>query len=226
VLNEAAGLPALLADLSRLRAAGVELIVVDGGSEDATPELAAAADRFATAPRGRARQMNFGATLARGEVLLFLHADTRLPADAVAAIGGAIASGKLWGRFDVDIAGRSVWLPVIAALMNLRSRLTGIATGDQGIFVRSDVFARLGGYADIPLMEDIELCGRLRGLSRPACLRQQVITSGRRWEKGGVWRTVFLMWSLRLRYFLGADPRQLAEDYGYGTQRDTAARAP
>ncbi|WIM06144.1 MAG: TIGR04283 family arsenosugar biosynthesis glycosyltransferase [Candidatus Nitricoxidivorans perseverans] len=214
VLDEAAGIADALAALAPLRAAGAEVIVVDGGSDDATVARATpVADRVLTAPRGRASQMNAGAAVARGDVLLFLHADTRLPEDAAALIERALAAGSAWGRFDVAISGRSAWLPMVAAMMNLRSRLTGIATGDQAMFVSRDVFAAAGGFPDIPLMEDIALSRRLR--SRPACIAQRATTSGRRWERQGVWRTILLMWRLRLAYFFGADPKRLAIEYGH-----------
>ena len=214
VLNEAAGITATLRALSPLRARGHEVIVVDGGSADATLALAAAgADRVVQGPRGRARQMNAGAAIARGDVLLFLHADTVLPDAADAAIQQAVAAGACWGRFDVRISGGEALFPLIAGLMNLRSRLSGIATGDQALFVQRTLFAQLGGYADQPLMEDIELSRRLRALSPPACLRQRVQTSGRRWQQRGVWRTVWLMWSLRWRYWRGASPEALARAY-------------
>lgn len=216
VLDEAPTIGAQLAALQPLRQRGVELIVVDGGSVDGTGELArGAADRFIAAPRGRATQMNAGARASRGGVLLFLHADTRLPAAADALIDEAIARGALWGRFDVSIDGRHPLLRVVERMMNLRSRLTGIATGDQAIFVRQDVFARIGGFPELPLMEDVALSGRLKRWARPACLRARALTSGRRWEKNGVLRTIVLMWSLRARYFLGADPYRLAVRYGY-----------
>ncbi len=214
VLNEAAGIVATLQALAPLRASGHTVIVADGGSRDGTPALAAPlADAVIAAPRGRARQMNAGAAVAMGDVLLFLHADTVLPAGAVDAVQAAITTGANWGRFDVCIAGRSAMFPLIAALMNARSRRTGIATGDQAIFVRREVFERLRGYADLPLMEDIELSRRLRAIARPACLRLKVNTSGRRWEQHGVWRTIFLMWRLRLRYWLGASAQELARSY-------------
>jgi len=166
------------------------------------------------AERGRARQMNAGAAAADGEVLLFLHADTQLPADADVAVRAALADGRrAWGRFDVRIAGRAPMLRVVAGLMNLRSRLTGIATGDQAMFVRRQLFQRVGGFPDQPLMEDIELSRRLRALAPPCCLRQRVVTSGRRWETRGVWRTIFLMWRLRWRYWRGESPQALAEAY-------------
>ena len=214
VLDEAAGISATLRALASLRARGHEVIVVDGGSGDATVALASAgADRVIQGPRGRARQMNTGAAVAAGEVLLFLHADTVLPAAADGAIQRAIDQGARWGRFDVRISGGKALFPVIAALMNLRSRLSGIATGDQALFVERTLFLQLGGYADQPLMEDIELSRRLRALSPPACLRLRVQTSGRRWQQRGVWRTVWLMWRLRWRYWRGASPEALARAY-------------
>jgi rSAM/selenodomain-associated transferase 2 len=219
VLDEAAGIVAALQPLQELRARGVQLIVVDGGSGDGTPELAAPlADRVPSAARGRARQMNAGAALATGRFLVFLHADTRLPAAADHLIIKALRpeSGRHWGRFDVRIEGRSAWLPLVAAMMNLRSRLTGIATGDHAMFVSREAFAAAGGFPDIPLMEDIAISRRLRKRGGPACLPQKVVTSGRRWDRHGVWRTIRLMWWLRLRFFLGADPHRLAIEYGYG----------
>jgi rSAM/selenodomain-associated transferase 2 len=213
-LNEAAGIAATLQALEPLRAAGHEIIVVDGGSTDGTAALAAPlASRVLQAPRGRARQMNAGAAVASGDVLLFLHADTCLPADADAAVVRAVDGGRRWGRFDVRISGRSAWFGPIAALMNLRSRLTGIATGDQAIFVTRAQFQALGGFADQPLMEDIELSRRLRAMGPPVCLRERVLTSGRRWETNGVWRTILLMWRLRWRYWRGESPESLAKAY-------------
>ena len=214
VLDEAAGVGDTLARLAPLRDRGVEVIVVDGGSRDDTVALArAGADAVVEAPRGRARQMNAGAAVARGDVLLFLHADTWLPADADRIVLGAVAAYARWGRFDVRITGRHPMLRVVAAAMNLRSRLTGIATGDQAIFVRRAVFEAVGGFPDQPLMEDVELSARLRCRWRPACLRARVHTSGRRWETRGVWRTILLMWRLRWRYWRGEPARSLAGDY-------------
>jgi rSAM/selenodomain-associated transferase 2 len=216
-LNEADVIGSALARLAPLRAGGVELIVVDGGSEDGTPAKATAhADRVITAPRGRAAQMNAGAALASGEVLLFLHADTQLPPDAARLVlDGLRHSGHAWGRFDVRIDGRSPLLPLVAASMNLRSRATGIATGDQAIFVTRDAFSNAGGFPDLPLMEDVVISKRLKRISPPLCLRECVTTSGRRWEKRGVVRTIALMWCLRLAFFLGASPERLAHQYGY-----------
>lgn len=217
VLDEEPDIAATLQVLAPLRVRGVEVIVVDGGSRDRTAEIARPlCDRLLAAPRGRGAQMNAGATAARGEVLLFLHADTRLPDDADRlVIKGLGASGRLWGRFDVRIERSHPLLPLVAALMNLRSRATGIATGDQAIFVARTAFAAIGGYPDIALMEDIVLSRRLKRLSRPLCLTARALTSGRRWEKHGVMRTILTMWRLRLAFFLGADPDTLAARYGY-----------
>jgi rSAM/selenodomain-associated transferase 2 len=203
--------------LSDLRSLGTEVIVVDGGSRDATIQRARLrADRVISAPRGRALQMNAGAAQASGDVLLFLHADTRLPRAAEHVIlYGLERSGRAWGRFDIKIEGRSPLLFLVAQLMNLRSRLTGIATGDQAMFVRRDAFEAVGRFAEIPLMEDIAISKRLKRVSRPLCVRERVVTSGRRWEEHGVLATVVQMWRLRLAYFFGADPRELARQYGY-----------
>lgn len=214
VLDEAAGITGQLQALQPLRVRGAEVIVVDGGSTDGTQALAAPfADRVASATRGRAAQSNAGARCASGDTLLFLHADTRLPVDADRLIAAALSSTRAWGRFDVRIAGLHPMLRVVAAMMNLRSRLTGIATGDQGMFMTRAAFERCGGFPPIALMEDIALSRALLRLSRPACLRERVITSGRRWERQGVWRTIALMWRMRLAYFLGADPARLATRY-------------
>jgi len=214
-LNEAHQIAELLESLQPLRSHGAEIIVVDGGSADATLAIARTrADRAIAAARGRAAQMNAGAAAATGDVLLFLHADTRLPDDADALIAGGLAqTQRIWGRFDVRIAGTHPMLRVIAAVMNARSRWTGIATGDQAMFATRAAFDGAGRYADIPLMEDIALSKGLKRLGAPLCLRARVTTSGRRWEQHGVLRTMALMWRLRLAYALGADPRQLATRY-------------
>jgi rSAM/selenodomain-associated transferase 2 len=221
VLNEEAGIAAALQALVPLRARGAEVIVVDGGSADRTAALAEPlCDRLIVAPRGRAAQMNAGAGAAHGDVLLFLHADTQLPADADRLIVAGLAqAGRGWGRFDVRIAGQHPLLPLIAVLMNLRSRLTGIATGDQAIFVDKAAFAAVGGYPEIALMEDIVLSRRLKRRSRPLCLAARALTSGRRWEKHGVVRTVLTMWRLRLAFFFGAAPEKLAARYGYAPRQ-------
>jgi rSAM/selenodomain-associated transferase 2 len=217
VLDEADNIVPVLGALAPLRSRGAEIIVVDGGSRDDTVALATPrADRVVVSARGRAVQMNAGAASASGTVLLFLHADTRLPADADRLIRDGLArSGRAWGRFDVTIEGRHPLLPVIAAAMNTRSRLTGITTGDQAMFVTREAFAAVGGFPAIALMEDITLARYLKRISRPVSLRARVTTSGRRWESRGVVHTVFLMWRLRLMYFFGARPDVLARRYGY-----------
>jgi rSAM/selenodomain-associated transferase 2 len=217
-LNEAAGIGTTLAALAQMRERGAEVIVVDGGSSDDTIARAQPlADRVLAAPRGRAAQMNAGAAAATGDVLLFLHADSRLPADADRLILAAVgAAAETWGRFDVAIEGRHPLLPVIAWFMNRRSRLTGIATGDQGLFVTRALFAAAGGYPPIALMEDVALSQALRARGAPRCLRERIVTSGRRWERHGVWRTMALMWRLRWAYWRGADPALLARRYERG----------
>jgi len=219
MLNEAHVLPELLEHLLPLQRAGCEVLLVDGGSTDGCAVMARVAGFFVIdAPAGRARQMNAGARRARGDALLFLHADTRLPDGAAQRVVHALsapvgAQTRVWGRFDVRISGQSAWLKVVAQMMNLRSRLSGIATGDQAIFVRRTVFQACGGFPEQPLMEDIELCKRLKRRSPPACLTEQVTTSGRRWESRGVWRTIVLMWRLRLAYWLGASAESIARAY-------------
>ncbi|MEO7403500.1 MAG: TIGR04283 family arsenosugar biosynthesis glycosyltransferase [Burkholderiales bacterium] len=217
VLNEGRGVAAALAPLAPLRAAGHQVIVVDGGSADDTMEHARShADTVISANRGRAMQMNAGAAQAGGDTLLFLHADTRLPAGADRMIGKALTgSVHRWGRFDVTIDGSSRGLAVVAGMMNWRSRVTGIATGDQAFFVERATFVRVGGFPPIPLMEDIALSRILKRESPPACLRARVITSGRRWDRDGLLRTIVTMWALRVAYFLGVGPERLARYY-YG----------
>ena len=214
-LNEAALIAATLAPLQAMRRRGAEVILVDGGSADATKTLAAPlVDRVIESDKGRAHQMNAGAGAASKEVLLFLHADSLLPdaADRV-IVEQLTAAGALWGRFDVQITGRASMFPVIAWCMNLRSRVTGIATGDQGLFVTCAAFEQCGGFPDQPLMEDIELCKRLKKIGAPVCLLEKITTSGRRWEQHGLWRTILLMWWLRLRYLLGASPGAIHRSY-------------
>ena len=219
MLNEAAVLPELLAHLQPLQRSGTEVLLADGGSTAGSAHMARAAGfTVIDSPAGRARQMNAGAQQARGDVLLFLHADTRLPEGAARQVTDALSASvgnvaPVWGRFDVRICGQSPWLRVVARMMNLRSRLSGIATGDQAIFVRRTVFQACGGFPEQPLMEDIELCKRLKRRSPPACLKDPVVTSGRRWESRGVWRTIVLMWRLRLAYWLGASAESIARAY-------------
>ena len=211
VRNEAATIREALEALAPLRSRGHEVIVVDGGSEDGSASLAQpACDALLVTPPGRALQMNRGALVASGEALLFVHADTRLPERADELIFAALARAQ-WGRFDVRIASRHRLLVLVGCAMNLRSRLTGIATGDQAMFVRREAFC---GFPELPLMEDIALSRLLKRRGRPACLRARVSTSARRWEARGVLRTIWLMWRLRLLYALGAPPQRLARDYG------------
>ena len=214
-LDEAQSIAAALAALAPLRERGHEVILVDGGSDDDTVALALSrADRVVIAPRGRASQMNAGARVAGGGVLLFLHADTRLPEHADRIILDRLnATGRNWGRFDVSIGGKSRLLAVVGFFMNIRSRLTGIATGDQAIFVRRDLFRTIGGFPPIALMEDLAISRALKGRSAPLCLRERVVTSGRRWQRHGVIRTILKMWWLRLRYFFGAAPERLERSY-------------
>jgi rSAM/selenodomain-associated transferase 2 len=213
-LDEAAAIEATLAAAAPARSLGAEVIVVDGGSRDATRALAAPlCDRVIDSPRGRAAQMNAGAAAAAGDVLLFLHADTLLPPTAHDDVERALAAGREWGRFDVVIAGADPMLAVVALFMNARSRLTGVATGDQAIFATRAAFDAAGGFPAIPLMEDVALSKALGRRSPPASLASRVITSGRRWERRGTIRTVLLMWRLRLAYALGADPHRLARRY-------------
>jgi rSAM/selenodomain-associated transferase 2 len=216
VLNEAEGIGDALSALAPLRQRGVEVIVVDGGSRDGTTKLAKPlADNVIGAPRGRGAQMNAGAAVARGDVLLFLHSDTRLPPKAETLVLDALKqSGVVWGRFDIRIEGHLL-LTIVGLAMNLRSRLSGIATGDQAMFVTRAAFQSVGGFPDIALMEDVALSRSLKKLSSPLCLRARVVTSGRRWQQHGLLRTILLMWRLRLAYFLGATPAALARRYGY-----------
>ncbi|HVF65689.1 MAG TPA: TIGR04283 family arsenosugar biosynthesis glycosyltransferase, partial [Casimicrobiaceae bacterium] len=216
-LDEAAHIRVALEALGSLRDCGHEVIVVDGGSVDETFAIAQPhADHALAAPRGRAIQMNVGASVARGRVLLFLHADCRLPQPALRAIGEAHAAGHRWGRFDVELVGRSRLLRLVATTMNERSALTGIATGDQAIFVDRALFDRVGGFPPIPLMEDIAISKRLRATAgKPARLRQPVRASGRRWDAHGASRTIASMAGLRFAYWRGVDPELLARRY-YG----------
>jgi rSAM/selenodomain-associated transferase 2 len=213
VLNEEQSIRGTLQSLIRLEP--YEIVVVDGGSRDRTVEIC---KRFALevifAERGRARQMNVGARHASGDVLLFLHADTRLPQSALNDIAAALSDSRyLGGRFDVELEGTHWMLKIIGALINYRSRATKIATGDQALFVRRDIFDHVGGYQEIALMEDIALCRTLKRLGRLACLRSRVVTSARRWERDGVWRTILKMWTLKLCYLAGISPVRLKQYY-------------
>jgi rSAM/selenodomain-associated transferase 2 len=215
ILNEASGLPSMLGSLLEFQRRQCEIILVDGGSKDDSVAIARSAGfKVIHAPRGRAAQMNAGAAQARGDFFLFLHADTELPQGADRAVIEALDhDSRVWGRFDVRIVGSSPMLKVIATMMNRRSSWTGIATGDQAIFMRRSAFRALNGFPAQDLMEDIEFSKRAKYLSLPICLRDQVLTSGRRWEVRGVWKTIFLMWRLRLAYWAGAKPEKLAKIY-------------
>ena len=213
VLNEEKSIAATLQALAPLQP--YETIVVDGGSQDRTPEIAAEFGvKVIPSERGRARQMNRGAREASGDVLLFLHADTRLPPTAFSDIAGAMGDPRyVGGRFDVELDGKHWLLPLVGRLISYRSRLSKVATGDQALFVRREVFQRMGGFADIPLMEDIAFCRTLKRLGEVACLRSRVVTSARRWEVDGVWRTIFRMWTLKLLYLTGVSPARLKQFY-------------
>lgn len=215
-LNEAATIQTTLTRLQPMRDRGQQLIVVDGGSEDGSLSLASPlADKALRSAKGRARQMNTGMEAADGAILWFLHADTLPPADADLQLASAMQKHHhSWGRFDIQLSGNAMLLRMVEQSMNWRSRITGIATGDQGIFVRTETLRRLGGYTDIPLMEDIDLSSRLKAsCGRPLCLTQRLITSSRRWEHNGIFRTILLMWRLRLAYALGVNPASLARRY-------------
>ena len=213
VLNEEATIAATLGALAAL--APYEVILVDGGSVDRTRDIAARSGaQVLSAERGRARQMNRGAARASGEVLLFLHADTRLPDSAFSDIAAALNDPRcLGGRFDVELEGSHRMLKLVGALINYRSRVTKVGTGDQAIFLRREIFLRMGGYPDIPLMEDIALCRALKRMGAVACLRSRVVTSARRWENDGVWRTIVRMWTLKLLYLAGVSPARLKQFY-------------
>ncbi|MES9898692.1 MAG: TIGR04283 family arsenosugar biosynthesis glycosyltransferase [Sedimenticola sp.] len=214
-LNEGQGVVPLLRSLQPLRKLGHEVILVDGGSSDSSCDLVIPlVDQLIVTARGRARQMNAGAAEANGDLLWFLHADTVLSVGVIDALQQLpLAPALVWGRFDVKLSGSHKLLRVVELMMNLRSRLSGIATGDQGIFVQTELFRAVDGFADIPLMEDIALSKRLKALAPPLCLRQRLITSSRRWEQHGIFKTIFLMWRLRLAYAMGADPSHLAKLY-------------
>jgi len=215
-LNEAEHITQTLLKLQELRNQGHEVILCDGGSRDKTLQLAKnLVDHILSTQAGRAKQMNAGSKLATGDILCFLHADTLIPADFANLITGTLSdSDRIWGRFDIRLSNTSLTYKVIAWFINKRSCISGVATGDQGIFIISNKFLKLNGYADIPIMEDIELSKRLLKISRPICITKSfLITSSRRWEKNGIIKTVLLMWRLRLGYFLGAPPTKLAKAY-------------
>lgn len=212
-LNEEFGIVSCLSSI-RAQRSHCEVIVVDGGSDDDTVTSSALmADRVIVANQGRARQMNAGANIAQGEILLFLHADTILPDNAIETIGRQLTDSMVWGRFDIRLSSERPIFKMIAILMNLRSRITGIATGDQAIFVKKSAFDTVGRYPEIALMEDIALSKALKKLSPPLCLNLKAVSSARRWQQHGVVKTILLMWELRIRYFFGSDPNRLARHY-------------
>jgi rSAM/selenodomain-associated transferase 2 len=215
VLDEAAGIEGAIEALAPSRARGTEVIVADGGSSDGTAERARPlADLTIAGPRGRGVQMNAGAAAATGDILLFLHADTRLPENVDRLVLDGLAhSGRTWGHFDVRFDGGGL-LALVALTMNWRSRLTGIVSGDQALFVTRAAFERAGGFPAIALMEDVALSAKLKRIGKPLVLHARVTTSGRRWRKHGLGRTILLMWRLRLEFFFGADPEKLAKIYG------------
>jgi rSAM/selenodomain-associated transferase 2 len=214
VLNEQAIITGLL---TSLKSPDVELIVVDGGSTDATVELASElADQVLHSAPGRARQMNLGAARARGRVLAFLHADSQLTSTWLAEFLSLAKAGQQWGYSRLRLSGAVRWFRVIETAINWRTSLTSVASGDQCLWAEAELFKRLGGFAEISLMEDIELCKRLRSVARPAIIGEPLVTSSRRWERQGIIRTVLLMWWLRLAYFMGASPEKLAKSYGCG----------
>ena len=215
VLNEADGIRAFLASLQDLRAQGHEIIIADGGSRDDTAQQAGTlVDQIIQCPAGRALQMNAGAAVAHGDILFFLHADSLVPANCAALILNGLAhSAKRWGRFDIKLSGKRLMFRVVERFMNMRSRWTGISTGDQGLFVERKLFHSVGGFPSIPLMEDIAMSTRLKRVERPLCLVNPMVTSSRRWEQQGLWRTIWLMWRLRFAYWRGIDPAELARIY-------------
>ncbi len=215
VLNEQALIVPCLQALQYLRDCGHELIVVDGGSTDQSAVLAEPyADKVYVSAQGRALQMNVGASKAAGSLLLFLHVDTRLPQQVHTLLAQALAqSNKCWGRFDIRLSGASHCFRLVEFMINIRSKISAVATGDQCLFVDTELFRNIGGYEEIPLMEDVALSKKLRGISWPLCIADVAVTSSRRWEEQGILKTLFLMWRLRLAYFLGADPQRLAHAY-------------
>ena len=215
VLNEETAVKNILPLLASVKSANCEIILVDGGSCDNTVKFACEfADQVIISEPGRAMQMNTGASQASGDILLFLHIDTVLPDNALQILTEAYhASPQMWGRFNVRLSGQHPFFRVIETLMNWRSCLTGIATGDQGIFISNSLFKDVGGFPQIPLMEDIAISRMLKRIEKPLCIKDRVITSSRRWEANGILSTVLLMWKLRLLYWFGIDPQKIAVQY-------------
>ena len=213
-LNEEAKIQVCLMKLQGLRKEGFEVIVVDGGSIDKTPQLLEGlCDQFISNRQGRATQMNAGARQAKGEFIFFLHVDTQLPENFSEIISSVEVDTFCWGRFDVKLSGKHWSFRVIESMMNIRSRLTGIATGDQVMFVSQKLFREVGGFPEIALMEDIAMSRMLKNICSPLCLKQKVLTSSRRWEKHGIASTILKMWWLRFSYYIGVDPVRLARQY-------------
>ncbi len=230
VLNEADNLLLLFDNINKLKPNPQQVILVDGGSNDDSIDIIQSFinklkpdnDRkidwqMTESKAGRALQMNTGAALATSDVLLFLHADTQLPMNAIESVSEAMKRAE-WGRFDVQIASRQPTLRLVSQMINWRSRLSGIATGDQAIFISQSLFERIGNYPNQALMEDIELCKQLKGkqlkgMAKPACLKSKVITSARRWQQHGTWRTIILMWHLRFDYWRGVSADNIKARY-------------
>ncbi|MFK5892995.1 MAG: TIGR04283 family arsenosugar biosynthesis glycosyltransferase [Pseudomonadota bacterium] len=214
-LNEESNIVALLKKLQYLRLIKHEVIMVDAGSRDTTIELAREwVDQIVLSEKGRAIQQNTAAKKATGNVLLFLHADTQLPENFLDEILVIEKNNQYhWGRFDIQLSGKNAGLRIIEFMINLRSRLTGIATGDQAIFIQKHVFDQINGFANLSLMEDIDLSTRLKKISKPYCSKLKVKTSSRRWENNGLLKTIVLMWWYRLQFFFGVDSRLLEKKY-------------
>ncbi len=193
----------------------IQLIVSDGGSSDETAALAkSCVDTIVSSTKGRSYQMNAGANVATGDLLLFLHIDSVLPGNYLQCLADITRSNHTWGRFDVSFTNTSFVFSLIAFMMNFRSRITGVATGDQAIFMTRTVFNKVNGFPEIDLMEDIAICKKLRKTGSPLCIKEKVITSSRRWEENGIFKTIVLMWFLRLLYFLRIHPDKLGKIYG------------
>lgn len=229
ILNEEKNLPQLVSTLSKLTPQPNNIVIVDGGSDDDSVAVAQNSGlTIITAERGRASQQNTGAEYAiktyQPDLLLFLHADTQLPKNGLTLISEHFSdkdNHKFWGRFDVQLDSTHWLLKLVSFMINWRSRITGIATGDQAIFINANLFEQVNGFANIPLMEDVEICKRLRRLTKPICIKEKAITSARRWEKHGRVKTIVLMWRLRFEYWLGVSPDKLAVDYGYVPNNQT-----
>lgn len=214
ILNEASEIRICLMQLQRFRETGLEVIVVDGGSVDKTHTLLEGlCDQILSSPRGRATQMNAGAKHAKGEFIFFLHVDTQLPENFLKCIPSTKTKPFCWGRFDVTLSGKHCLFRIIETMMNLRSRWTGIATGDQVMFVSQKLFQKVAGFPEIALMEDIAMSQKLKKICLPLCLKQKVSTSSRRWEKHGIVSTILKMWWLRFSYFIGVNSMNLTKQY-------------